>query len=461
MKLREIKQHHLPAVLSIVTLFLIDSFAYYISYIITENNTLNHVGIPFPWRVYFVVITIIYLFKNYNPSPRISRLKEAKIIILSIYISGIIYTFGKILTKDISIDQSQYDLLFLHLFLIIDIPLRFIIRSIQRLFLRIGIGGRSTVLLGAEADAQHLANEILSHPILGFSLKGYFNQFESAEMNRYCSYLGSPDDVYAYILAHDIHDMIIALNIDEHNELLELIKKYEKLDICIKIIPDMYESISGQVRIDMLIGIPLMDINPDIITEFQSFLKIIVDIVLSIAIMILFSPLVLLLIMIIPLTSEGGIFYKQVRMGKNGTLFNMYKFRTMYIDSEKNTGPIWAERGDSRVTNVGKVIRRYHLDEIPQLYNVCRGQMSIVGPRPERPQIVKKLIKEIPYYTHRMKVKPGITGWGQVHGTYDANVRDVYVKLKHDFFYIENMSIFLDFKIMAYTAWIVLNGRGH
>ena len=295
MKYREIKQHHLPAVISITALLLIDSIAYYYAYIITDSYTVNHVGMPFPWRVYFVVIFIIYLFKNYNPSPRISRWKEAKTIVQSIYITGILYTFGKILTKDISIDQSQYDLLFIHLFLIIDISLRFTVRSIQRLFLAKGIGGRSTILLGSGKDAQHLANEIISHPTLGFDLHGYFSQSEADKMNRYCPYLGDPDDVYSYVQTHAINEMIIILETHEHDNLLAIIGRYEMLDICIKIIPDMYESITGQVRIDMLNGIPLMDINPHIITEFQSIMKRIIDIVLSLTIMIFMLPIFLAL----------------------------------------------------------------------------------------------------------------------------------------------------------------------
>jgi len=460
MKYREIKQHHLPAVISITALFLIDSIAYYSTYIITDIYTVNHVGMPFPWRVYFVVIFIIYLFKNYNPSPRISRWKEAKTIIQSIYITGILYTFWKILTKDISIDQSQYDLLFIHLFLIIDIPLRFIVRSIQRLFLAMGIGGRSTILLGSGKDAQHVANDIICHPILGFDLQGYFSQSEADTMNRYCSYLGDPDDVYSYVQTHAINEMIIILETHEHDNLLAIIGRYEMLDICIKIIPDMYESITGQVRIDVLNGIPLLDINPDIITEFQSIMKRIIDIVLSIIILTFMLPLLLALMIIIPLNSTGGVFYDQLRVGTKGTIFKLYKFRTMYINSERDTGPIWAEHADSRITQVGRVLRKYHLDEIPQLYNVLKGQMSIVGPRPERPQIIDTLKEKIPYYTHRLKVKPGITGWAQIRGAYDAGLEDVYLKLRHDFYYVENTSIFLDIKILFITALIILKGKG-
>ena len=461
MKLREIKQHHLPAILTIAFLFLVDTFSYYISYLIANSNAESHVGMPFPLRVYLVVIVIIYLFKNYDPSPRVSRGKDAKNIIQSIYIMGILYTLGKILIKDITIDQSQYNLILLHLFLIIDIPLRFITRSIQRLFLIKGIGGRYTILLGAKEDAQHLASEILSHPTLGFDLNGYFNQSESKEMNRYCSYLGTPEKIYSYVETHNIHEMIIVLDNHEHDKLLEIIGRYEMLDICIKIIPDMYESISGQVRIDILRGIPLMDINPDIMTEFQSLLKRIMDIVLSLGIMILLLPLFIFALIIISFSTPGGVFYKQNRLGKNGIIFKLYKLRTMYINSETVVESAQSGENDSQITPFGKILRQYQLDLIPQLYNVLKGQMSIIGPSPEHPKVIEALMKEISYYTHRMKVKPGITGWAQVRGSYDASLDDVYTKLKHDFYYIENMSLFLDMKIIILTMWRMIKGRGH
>jgi len=279
-------------------------------------------------------------------------------------------------------------------------------------------------------------------------------------MSSYCEYLGKEKDIYSYVRAHNIREMIIILDIHKHDKLLEIIGRYELLGIGIKVIPDMYESISGQVRIDVLNGIPLMDINSDIMTEFQSLMKRTFDIVLSLFAMILLLPLFVVLAIVVNLDSAGGIFYKQIRLSKNGIRFNLYKLRTMFINSEKITGPIWAEKNDSRVTFAGKVLRKFHLDEIPQLYNVFKGQMSIVGPRPERPHIVEILTKEIPYYSHRLKVKPGITGWAQIRGVYDASMEDVYRKLKHDFFYIENMSLFLDIKILILTVWTIIKGKG-
>ena len=138
----------------------------------------------------------------------------------------------------------------------------------------------------------------------------------------------------------------------------------------------------------------------------------------------------------------------------------MYIFRSMYKNSENQTGPVWANKNDKRITSVGTVMRKFHLDEIPQFYNVLRGQMSLVGPRPERPEIINSLIQEIPYYTHRLKIKPGITGWAQVRGFYDNSLEDVSIKLKNDFYYIENLSMFLDFKILLMTIIVVLKGKG-
>jgi exopolysaccharide biosynthesis polyprenyl glycosylphosphotransferase len=291
-------------------------------------------------------------------------------------------------------------------------------------------------------------------------LKGYFDESPSSNMDRYCTYLGRPEIIEPYIKQHNIHEMIIALEKHEHEKLLKIIGQYNLYDICIKIIPDMYEAISGQVRIDTIKGLPLLNINADIKTEFQEVIKRMGDIFLSIFGLIFLLPIIIIIAGLVRISSKGDVFYRQIRVGLNGINFTLLKFRTMNVGSEDQTGPIWSMKEDPRTTNIGKRLRRYHLDEIPQLLNVFYGHMSIIGPRPERPEIIESLIKEVPYYSHRLKVKPGVTGWAQVKGLYDSNITDVKSKLKLDFYYIENMSILLDLKIIFITIIIVLKGKG-
>ena len=461
MQFRELKQHHLPAIITVAALFIVDSLSFYLAYVVVENTGSEFVGIKYPYRVFILIIFLIYISKRYNPNPLISRGHDVKIIIQMLYIVGIIYIFYKIISKTISIDKAQYDLVFLHSFIFIDVSLRFILRSFQRVFLKMGYGGRSTIFVGTGEDAYHLADEIMRNPSFGFNLKGYFHDEESSNMNRYCPYLGSQDNIHAYIRSHKIHEMIIAIDVHEHDKLLDIIGQFNLLDICIKIIPDIYEAITGQVRIDTIRGLALLNINPDIMTEFQSITKRVIDIILSISALVILLPINFLIGLIIQITSEGGIFYTQTRLGLNGKRFTLIKFRTMHANSEKSTGPVWADRDDPRITTAGKFLRKYHLDEIPQLLNVLRSDMCIVGPRPERPHIINALIQDIPYYSHRLKVKPGITGWAQIMGVYDTSVSDVHNKLKHDFYYIENMSLFLDIKVIFLTAWAIFRGKGH
>jgi exopolysaccharide biosynthesis polyprenyl glycosylphosphotransferase len=171
-------------------------------------------------------------------------------------------------------------------------------------------------------------------------------------------------------------------------------------------------------------------------------------------------PLIIFLVAAIKLDSSGPVFYKQERVGYRGKIFKVWKFRSMIVDAEKHTGPVWAGENDSRITRVGRIMRKMRFDEIPQLYNILRGDMSIVGPRPEREFFVEKFKKDIPYYPLRLKVKPGLTGWAQIKHRYDRSLDDVREKLKYDLYYIENMSLNMDFKIIIATVFVVLGRKG-
>jgi exopolysaccharide biosynthesis polyprenyl glycosylphosphotransferase len=206
---------------------------------------------------------------------------------------------------------------------------------------------------------------------------------------------------------------------------------------------------------------PLIDIMPELMPEWEKKLKRLMDVITSFFILIITLPVIIITAIAIKFESRGPVFFKQERSGMNGTTFRIIKFRSMYEDAEKHTGPVWSSKDDPRVTKIGKIIRRVRIDELPQMVNVLKGTMSIVGPRPERPFFVEKLSQEIPYYKRRLKVRPGITGWAQVKHKYDESVEDVKIKLRYDLFYIENMSLRMDFKIIMRTIFVVLFGQGH
>jgi exopolysaccharide biosynthesis polyprenyl glycosylphosphotransferase len=195
--------------------------------------------------------------------------------------------------------------------------------------------------------------------------------------------------------------------------------------------------------------------------EWEKKAKRLMDLGISLLFLILTSPIMLIVSIAIKLDSKGPVFYKQERSGLNGKVFNILKFRSMIKDAEKKSGPVWSTKDDPRITRVGRIIRKLRLDEIPQVINVLKGEMSFVGPRPERPYFVEKLSEEIPLYKRRLRVRPGITGWAQVKHKYDETIEDVKTKLRYDLFYIENMSLRMDLKIIFRTVFVVLFGKGH
>jgi exopolysaccharide biosynthesis polyprenyl glycosylphosphotransferase len=223
--------------------------------------------------------------------------------------------------------------------------------------------------------------------------------------------------------------------------------------------PDLYDIISGQARTNQIYGFPLIEITPQLMPPWEESTKRLIDVVVSILILGAGLPLWIIVALLIKLDSPGPVLYRQERVGKDGVSFDIIKFRSMGKDAEMQ-GPRWAGRQDPRVTRFGRFIRQLHLDEIPQMINVLKGDMSLIGPRPERPVFVKRLSKEIPLYQRRLKVRPGITGWAQVKQKYDETIDDVKKKVQYDLFYIENMSLRMDFKILLNTAYHVLMGRG-
>ncbi len=340
---------------------------------------------------------------------------------------------------------------------------RLFVRSFQRNLLIKGFGRRNALIVGINSKAAEVHRQIKSHKALGLDVSGYIQLNNDSEIKIFndTKIIGSINNIEKIISEYEAKEIIIALEKDERDLLVEIIAKCESQNVGLKIIPDLYEILSGQARTSQIYGIPLIDILPQLMPEWEKKIKRIIDIIVSFIIIILTLPVTLITAIAIVYESPGGVFFKQERCGLNGKLFKIYKFRSMKKDAEKNTGPVWSQKDDPRITRVGRFIRKVRIDEIPQMINVLNGEMSIVGPRPERPFFVEKLSEDIPYYKRRLKVRPGITGWAQVKHKYDETIEDVKIKLRYDLFYIENMSLRMDLKILFRTVFVVLLGKGH
>lgn len=333
---------------------------------------------------------------------------------------------------------------------------RILIRSFQMSMLQKGIGLRDSLIIGSGNRGKELEALVNKFPQLGYRILGFVSTYDT---NLNGKSIGVIDNLEDIIKKYNITEVLIALEKNEKDKLFEIIRQCQKREVNLKILPDTYEIISGLAKTNQLYGVPLIEVMPEIMPYGSKLFKRVLDVIISGFFLFLLSPLLILVALLIKITSAGDVFYKQTRVGKSGKLFDMYKFRSMHKDAEEY-GPEWAGESDSRITGIGRIIRKVYLDEAPQFINVLKNEMSIVGPRPERPYFVEKLSKEIPYYYKRLSIKPGITGWAQIKHKYDSTLDDVREKLKYDFYYIENMSLKLDFKIMINTFLVIVFMKG-
>jgi exopolysaccharide biosynthesis polyprenyl glycosylphosphotransferase len=341
---------------------------------------------------------------------------------------------------------------------------RILLHTFQRRLLEAGIGLRNTLIVGWSSKAKELFDAILRYPALGYKLIGFVHVGEDEKDRsdyKGIPVLGSFRELPELLDQHNVSDVLIALDSTEHDRLLSVIGSCNSHDVSLKIIPDLYDLITGQARTNQIYGFPLIEIMPELMQPWERAVKRGLDIVVSFLILSIGLPIWLLVALAIRVESKGPVLYTQERVGKDEKLFSILKFRSMSLDAEKHSGPVWAHKDDPRVTRVGWFIRKARIDEIPQLVNVLDGKMSLVGPRPERPYFVEQLSKEIPLYKRRLKVRPGITGWAQVKHKYDESIDDVRRKVQYDLSYIENMSLRMDLKILFNTISVVLLGKGH
>ena len=417
--------------------------------------------------VYFYWLLLFAFFGHYRTWYTRSRTEEvlstAKTVTLGVLI---IFLLTVDLRQDIAhpVTRSRMMIVSYWLLMVTLVSLgRVLIWTVRRRLLIQGIGVRNAVIVGQDNKALELHQRILEAPALGYRVLGFVSPEnpDTPGQSPGEAFLGGVAHLGAIIDRHQIQEVLIGLDNRSEALLEHIIGQCEGHNVGIKITPDHYDIIVGRVKVNQLYGFPLIEILPELMPPWERVVKRLADVFLSLAILIGFFPFGLLTALAIKLDSRGPVFYNQKRVGKNGRVYTMMKFRSMRQDAEKMTGPVWATWDDPRVTRFGRFMRRMRLDEFPQLINVIKGDMSWVGPRPERPFFVEKFKQEIPLYARRLHIRPGITGWAQIKGNYDQSIEDVKQKLEFDLFYLENMSLRLDLKILLTTLYVMLSSRGH
>ncbi len=416
------------------------------------------IGLPFAWIIFY------YFTGFYNNIYRRSRLDDFTRTFTTSLL-GVLLIFFLLILDDTIVDYTNYYSLFFTLFLLhltLTMVPRMIItsRTVHKVHRR-KIGFK-TVMIGSNENAVDVYKDIMDqkkssgHEILGFI---NIHQKEHYQLQDHISHLGGHENMEGILRQLHVEEVIIALEPSEHDKIGDIVNRLSLLDIRVSAIPSMTDILTGKVRSTTIFGTPLQEVTHDVMPTWQQNVKQLMDLVLSIMSLVVLSPVILFLAIGVKLSSPGPIFYKQPRVGRYGREFQIYKFRSMYHNAEEN-GPELSSKHDPRVTRFGQFMRKHRLDEIPNFFNVLRGDMALVGPRPERAYFIRKITLVAPHYVLLHKVKPGITSWGQVKYGYAENVEEMVKRLRFDILYIENRSLFVDLKILFYTVITIVKGKG-
>ena len=341
------------------------------------------------------------------------------------------------------------------IFLVINVALTYSSREVVREILerrwRAGIGLKRILIAGSGELGRLIADKILEHRELGYQIVGFVDDRATGDRLGYrgLPLLGTLDDAAEIATREAIDHLYVALPPEQHVRMLQLIESTSREFVDVKVVPDLLQVIALRARLEDLDGVPVININDVPLQGFNTIVKRAIDIAISAAALLVLAIPIGIIALLVRFTSRGPVLYYQERMGLDGKRITIVKFRSMYDDAEAMTGPVWARENDPRVTILGQFLRRSNLDELPQLWNVLRGDMSIVGPRPERPHFVEQFKHRIPQYMLRHKVKAGLTGWAQVNG-WRGNT-SIEKRIEYDLYYIENWSVRLDLKIMWLT----------